>query len=109
MTAPRVALYARSAAGNDTDVARQIEDGRFVAITHGWSVVGEYVDQAAGGLGAPGAAWADVQRQVESGSVDIVWVLSVDRVSRSLTRLLSIVAEFETAGVEIMSGRSLAH
>lgn len=116
--APRVALYARTAAGrplraalyarvSTTDKGQdpelQLVDLRKAAEARGWSVVGEYTDNGVSGAKESRPALDRMLRDVKAKRVDVVAVWKLDRLGRSLQHLLRLLSDMDAAGVAFVS------
>lgn len=91
----RAGLYLRISkdrTGEGLAVERQREDGQRLTQVRDWSLVREYVDNdisAAGRKKRPG--FEQMLRDIESGLVDVVVALSLDRLSRNRREQLRLV------------------
>jgi DNA invertase Pin-like site-specific DNA recombinase len=92
----RVALVARVSTtdkGQDTEV--QLSALREYAARAGWTVVGEYADQASAGDYAHRKAWKRLQADVRAREIDLVAVVKLDRAFRSTLDCLNTLREWE--------------
>src|SRR5262245_23424162 len=103
MSSPkRVALYARVSTGAQT-TENQLLELRTVADRHGWTVVGQYVDE--GVSGAKGRAHRPQLDALLNGvarrEFDMIAAWSVDRLGRSLQDLLAFLLELQAKHVDL--------
>jgi DNA invertase Pin-like site-specific DNA recombinase len=106
MSHKRVAIYARvSTAGQTTD--NQLQPLRSWADANGHRVVGEYVeDPASGAKGRDRRPRLDAMlKAAERGQLDVVAVVSLDRLGRSLTHLVQIGELLRGLGVDLFVQR----
>lgn len=103
MTPPRAVIYARVSKAVQ-DEGMQLEELRQVATTRGWRIVAEHVDQMSGAR-SDRAGLAAVLDLVKRRRVDLVAVWRLDRLARSLHQLLTVSAELDGAGVQLVSLR----
>jgi len=117
--APRAALYAR------TSTAEQEPDNQLFALRdyaarRGWCVVLEYVDDGVSGAAADRPALAALARDARRGRFDVVVCWRLDRLGRSLRRLVMLIDELTAYSVSFASvddavdlstagGRFMAH
>lgn len=101
----RVGLYARTSTGDGRqDLGLQLEDLRMEAARRGWIITAEYVDQASGAKDdRPGLASA--LAAAESGEFEVLAVWRLDRLARSLRRLLEVVDTIGQRGIGLVSLR----
>ena len=101
----RVALYARtSTADGRQDLGLQIDELRAEAKRRGWTVVAERTDQASGAKDdRPGLLAAIAGAASHDFDVLLVWKL--DRLARSLRRLLEVVDALGAVKVGLVSLR----
>jgi len=96
--ATRVAIYARVSTADQvkegTSLDSQLDRARTEAATHGWVVVGEFVDAGLSGKNASRPSLDQVLRMVEDDEVDKVLITKLDRIARSLKNLLDLLALF---------------
>ena len=94
----RVALVARVSTtdkGQDTEV--QLSALREYAARAGWTVVGEYADQASAGDYAHRKAWKRLQADIRAREIDLVAVVKLDRAFRSTLDCLNTLREWDTS------------
>jgi DNA invertase Pin-like site-specific DNA recombinase len=98
----RVALYLRVSTGEQT-TRNQRRELHAVAERHGWHLVATYED--AGISGSKGRderpGFDQLMKAVARREIDMVAAWSVDRLSRSLTHLLSFLTELHAKGVDL--------
>lgn len=98
---PRVALYARVSTA-DQDETLQLPRLREYAASRGYTVIGEYTDEASGkDLRRPG--WASLLESVKAGSLDMILVVKLDRIVRNLQLLLSELELLGSYEVKLMT------
>jgi DNA invertase Pin-like site-specific DNA recombinase len=99
MKAKRVAIYIRVSKASQTveNQRLQLEE---VALRHGWEVVQVYKDEGiSGSKGRSERPALDAMlKAVARREVDLVAAWSVDRLGRSMTDLLSTLAEVHASG-----------
>lgn len=97
----RVAFYARVSTNKDQTVENQLLALRDWATGRGYEVVAEFVDQGISGKkGRDKRPGLDaLLRAVTLGKLDMVAVTALDRLGRSLSHLVGIVAELEALKV----------
>lgn len=97
----RAVLYARVCVNDGQNLAEQLEACREYAQELEWSVVEELAEQGAGS-GSSSLPQQDHMLQLaRAGAFDVLVVRDPSRLSRELTKLLSIEAEVKQHGVEI--------
>ena len=80
----RIALYARvSTKDKDQTPETQLHALREYAVSRGWTVVREYVDEASATDLRGRTAWRDLLEHVRKGGIDLVVVTKLDRAFRS--------------------------
>jgi DNA invertase Pin-like site-specific DNA recombinase len=98
----RIAIYARVSTG-EQDPDNQLHELRAVAERMGWLVVAEYVDH--GISGAKGReqrpAYDELYGAVVRREVDLVMAWSVDRLGRSLQRLVALLSDLQAKGIDL--------
>jgi DNA invertase Pin-like site-specific DNA recombinase len=102
----RVALYARVSTGDQT-VENQLPPLRAWAKAAGHEVVGEFVDEGISGAKGkdkrPGLA--SVMKLVGQRKVDLVAVVALDRLGRSMPHLVRLGEEMRDVGVDLFVQR----
>lgn len=99
----RVALYCRvSTADGRQTVANQIADLTAVAERLGWHVVEVITDTASGSKSREKrSGYNRLLTAITRREIDMVAVWSVDRLARSLSELVSFLAETQNRGVDL--------
>lgn len=96
------ALYARVSTGEQTP-DNQLKELRAVASRMQWQIIKEYVDH--GISGAKGReqrlAYDQLCTAITRREFDLVMVWSVDRLGRSLSQLVGLLAELHSKGVDL--------
>jgi len=99
----KVATYTRvSTDGQRTDL--QIDEVRQYCQRRGFTIVGEFSDVASGAR-TDRAGLADLMRRARRREFDAVVVWAFDRMSRSLSHLVSTLEELNALGVQFISLR----
>ncbi|QLH74564.1 MAG: recombinase family protein [Methanomassiliicoccales archaeon] len=95
----RVALYARvSRSDKDQNPENQLLKLRGYALKHGWSVYKEYIDYASGA--APTRpAFDKMMSEARGRHFDIILVVRIDRMARSVKQLWANVEKLNHHGV----------
>jgi DNA invertase Pin-like site-specific DNA recombinase len=100
----RVAIYSRVSTSKQT-VENQLRELREVAKRNGWTVAHELSDE--GISGAKGRkerpAFDALHKMIARREIDLVMCWSIDRLGRSITDLVSLMAELEVKGVDFYS------
>lgn len=101
----RVALYARtSTADGRQDLGLQLDELRAEVARRGWELVATYTDEASGAKDdRPGLLAALAAAEKRECEALFVWRL--DRLARSLRRLLEVVDALQRVGVGLVSLR----
>jgi DNA invertase Pin-like site-specific DNA recombinase len=103
--AERAALYARSATGQN--LQDQLDNCRRYAQERSYQIVLELAEAASGiTVGRPGLN--QVKELAIDGALDVLVVLTIDRLARDVENLYAIEAQLREAGVRIecVSGSS---
>ena len=104
--AVRVAAYARVSTG-DQNLDNQLAEIEATVRSRGWKLVATHTDMMSGAKDTrPGLS--RLLHQVEAGEVDVVVVVRLDRLGRSLRHLLSVIEAITDAGVDLVSIRDAA-
>jgi len=98
----RLALYARVSTAEQT-VAPQLDRLRDYAEARGFAVVHEYLDEGVSGAKDRRPALDAMLADVRARKVDAVAVVKLDRLARSVRHLLTLSADFEALGVELIA------
>jgi DNA invertase Pin-like site-specific DNA recombinase len=98
----RLALYARVSTAEQT-VTPQLDRLRDYAAARGFAVAREYIDQGQSGAKDRRPALDALLADVRARKVDAVAVVKLDRLARSVRHLLTLAADFEALGVELVA------
>lgn len=98
----KVALYARCST-LDQKADLQLDALRQLAEQRGWKVVGEFVDLGISGSKDRRPQLDQMMKQVRAGKVTLVACWKMDRLARSLRHLLTMVDEFRSSNVDLVS------
>ena len=98
----RVAIYARVSTGEQTP-DNQLQELRGVAARMGWQIAEEFVDHGIGGTKGRDQrpAYDRLYAAIVRREVDLVMVWSVDRLGRSLQRLVALLADLRAKGIDL--------
>ncbi|OPY30852.1 MAG: hypothetical protein A4E32_02177 [Methanomassiliicoccales archaeon PtaU1.Bin124] len=98
----RVALYPRvSRSDKDQNPENQLIKLREFVIRKGWTIYGEYVDFASGA--APSRpAFDRMMAEARGRHFDIILVVRIDRMARSVNQLLNILEKLNNYGVSLI-------
>jgi DNA invertase Pin-like site-specific DNA recombinase len=96
----RVGIYVRVSTDGQS-VANQQRELEAVAQRHGWEVVGVFSDHGVSGTKEQRPALTKLLHAVARKDVDVVAAWSVDRLGRSLQRLLAFLGELKAKGVDL--------
>ena len=96
----RAAIYVRVSTEEQT-VQQQLDTLRSWAEGRGFEICGEFRDEGVSGRKAKRPALERLLRACRNGEVDIVGVVALDRLGRSLQHLLEILQEFQALGVDL--------
>ncbi len=99
----RVVLYARCSTTRDQNPEVQLAELRRFCIARDWQVIEEITDHGFSGTSADRPGLKKLLRLVRERQVDVVAVLKLDRLFRSLKHLVVTVEEFEELDVEFVS------
>jgi DNA invertase Pin-like site-specific DNA recombinase len=94
----KVAIYARTSSEGQTP-ANQIDALREVGRRLGWQIIEVFVDHGISGAKGRRPGLDRLLKGVNRRAFDLVAVWSVDRLGRSLSDLLALLAEFNAKGV----------
>jgi len=96
----RAALYLRvSTAGQDPENQRLAL--RSFAAARGWAAI-EFVDHGQSGAKERRPALDELMKAVRARQIDVVTVVKLDRLARSVHHLVGLVREFEVLGVDLV-------
>jgi DNA invertase Pin-like site-specific DNA recombinase len=100
----RVVIYSRVSTNRQT-TENQTRELREVAKRQGWQIVAELADQGISGSKGrkdrPG--FDSLHRMISRREIDLVMTWSIDRLGRSITDLVSLMAELETKNIDFYS------
>src|SRR5579871_4274744 len=103
--ADRVALYQRISEdelGLEKGIARQVEDGRALAVSRGWTVVAELSDNDISALkGAYRPDYEKLLNMARRGEIDRIVVFHTSRLWRNRKERAEGIEIFARAGVSI--------
>lgn len=98
----RVAIYARVSTGEQTP-ENQLQELRAVAKRMNWQIINEYIDH--GISGAKGRnerpAYDRLNDAIVRREVDLVMAWSVDRLDRSLQRLVAFLSDLQAKNIDL--------
>jgi DNA invertase Pin-like site-specific DNA recombinase len=99
----RVAAYARVSTG-DQHLDNQLAEIEATVKSRGWKLVATHTDVMSGAKDTrPGLN--RLLQQVAASEVDVVVVVRLDRLGRSLRHLLAVIEQITNAGVDLVSIR----
>jgi site-specific DNA recombinase len=98
----RVGVYARRSSDDEHQpYSIEAQDARltsYISSQPGWRQVGRFTDDASGATThRPGLQWALVAARAEA--IDVLLVYRVDRLTRSLRDLITLLDDLDHAGV----------
>lgn len=99
----RVALYARCSTTRDQNPELQLFELRRYCTLRNWTVVDEVTDHGFSGTSTDRPGLKRLLTMARERQVDIVIVLKLDRLFRSLKHIVLTLGEFEELGVEFVS------
>jgi DNA invertase Pin-like site-specific DNA recombinase len=100
----RVAFYARvSTTDKGQNVETQLHALRQAAAQRGWTVVGEWCDEASATDLRGRRSWRDLKDKCKRGGVDAIAVLRLDRAFRSVKMMHDDLALLDKYGVKFVS------
>lgn len=103
MTSTKAALYARvSTTDHDQDPEVQLLQLRKFAELRGWAVHNEYIDTCSGRT-PERPALKLLKNDAKSGSFNLILVLRIDRIMRSVAHFYNLADELEHSGVRIVT------
>lgn len=101
------AIYARVStdeqAEHGTSLGAQVERCRAYALSQGWQVADEFVDEGVSGAKASRPALDRLLSAVRDGMVDTVIVAKLDRLGRSMRHLAALLGELDDRSVRLVS------
>jgi DNA invertase Pin-like site-specific DNA recombinase len=101
----RVAIYARVSTSRDQKPEVQIDELRRYCQARGWEVVGEIVDRGYSGKTDQRPGFKELMVLARTRKIDIVVVVKLDRLFRSLKHIVLTTQEFKDLGVQFVSLR----
>jgi DNA invertase Pin-like site-specific DNA recombinase len=99
----RVVIYARCSTTRDQKPEVQLSELKRFCVAREWEIVREITDHGYSGTTADRPGLKELLKLVRERQVDVVVVLKLDRLFRSLKHLVLTVEEFEELGVEFVS------
>lgn len=101
----RIATYSRvSTTNHDQKPEVQVQDLRRYCKARGWKVTYELVDRATGGNdNRPGLK--RLMELARAREIDVIIVVKLDRLFRSLKHLIGTLEEFKALGIEFIATR----
>jgi DNA invertase Pin-like site-specific DNA recombinase len=99
----RIAIYARVSTSAGQSVDMQLLDLRELAKRRDFELVGEYCDEGISGSKESRPALDAVLRDARRRKFDVVLVRRLDRLGRSLVRLVHLLQDLRALGVELIS------
>ena len=97
----RAVLYARTNDYDKHQLAEQLQTCRKYVRRCGWQVLAELTDQGINGLSDRSPQSTQALGMARAGEFDVLVVREMDRLTRYLPKMLSIVKEFSQTGVQI--------
>lgn len=101
--ARRVTVYARCSTARDQKPEVQLEELRRYCSARGWVIVEEIVDHGFSGTRSDRPGLKRLMELVRSRQVDVVLVLKLDRLFRSLKHVVVTLQEFTELGIDFVS------
>lgn len=89
----KAAIYVRQSVDAQEGIDRGLQRCKTLVASRGWSLVGEYADNAVSASKArkAGSAWSTLLADVKAGKVDVVVGVDVDRLVRSIQDLGTLI------------------
>lgn len=103
--AKRVAIYARVSTNKDQRPEVQLDELKKYCAARGWDVVAEIVDQGFSGKTSHRPGLKKLLALSRSRKVDVVVVVKLDRLFRSLKHLVTTLQEFKDLRIDFVSLR----
>jgi hypothetical protein len=97
----RAEIYARTAAAGEDVIALQQESCRLAAEANGDVVVAVFADDGWSGIGLDRPGLKALRDALGSGAIDMLWCLSVDRLSRDPAALMALLDEMAPHQVQV--------
>lgn len=101
--AKRVVIYARCSTYHHQDPEVQLRQLRLYCESRGWSLIKEIVDHGYSGATDRRPGLTELISLARRRDVDVVCVVKLDRIFRSLKNLLAILMELEELNCEFVS------
>jgi DNA invertase Pin-like site-specific DNA recombinase len=98
----KLAIYARVST-KEQSVDTQLEALRSYAAARNWQVFREYCDQGISGAKDSRPALNELMQDARRRKFDVVAVWKFDRMARSTSHLLRVLAEFRALGIQFCS------
>jgi len=99
----RAALYARCSTSRDQNPEVQISELRRYCKAREWEITEEIIDHGYSGTTADRPGLKELLKLVRERQVDVVVVIKLDRLFRSLKHLILTLGELEELNVEFVS------
>jgi DNA invertase Pin-like site-specific DNA recombinase len=96
----KAALYYRVSTDDQT-VAPQQQELRTYALQRGWDVIAEYTDVVSGSKSSR-VSLDLMMARIRQRHFDVIMVVKMDRLARSLSHFAQLVAEFDKHGVALV-------
>lgn len=103
MSVKKVLIYARCSTTRDQKPEVQIEQLKKFVTARGWNIVEEIIDAGYSGTTDNRPGLKKLMKMVRSREVDVVAVVKLDRLFRSLKSMVNTISEFSDLGVEFVS------
>jgi DNA invertase Pin-like site-specific DNA recombinase len=101
----RVILYARVSTTKDQKPEIQIDELRKYSTARGWSIVEEIIDHGFSGSTDKRPGYKRLLELTRSRKIDVIAVVKLDRLFRSMKHVVIALNEFTELGVEFVSVR----
>lgn len=101
---PKVAIYARVSTDEQSADA-QLRDLREYVRNRGWTQVQEFVDLGVSGSKDSRPAWSELWTLIQRRKVNVVATAAIDRIGRSLSHLVKVLATLVDNHVTLISLR----
>lgn len=104
MATTRAAVYARVSTMTGQTCDTQLNELRGYIHSRGWQSI-EFVDEGHSGAKQSRPALDALMKAVHRRQVDVVVVVALDRLGRSLSHLVRVIEDWQTLGVSLLSLR----
>jgi DNA invertase Pin-like site-specific DNA recombinase len=104
MSKIRCAIYARVST-NDQTTENQLIALRDLADKNGHQIVAEYIDQGVSGVSKIKDSRTKMLLDAKAGKFSVLYVVSIDRLSRSTKDLLDLVEQLNALGITLIFQR----